>query len=105
MRKSTKKTLTAVGSAFLAWVIGTYLIGVASVRNFTSSGDVDMMDSLTVSRALGDPSFTATYSWGSLTLEGHHWAFSFPLLLALFTFVAAVILMWERSQNGSRKQP
>lgn len=105
MRRSTKNALTALGSAVLAWVIGTYLIGVASVRTFTSSGEVDMMDPHAINRALADPSFTVTYSWGSFILEGNHWGFSFPLLLALLSFASAIILMRRRSRAVSGKKP
>jgi hypothetical protein len=85
-----KKILLAVIVAVSSWFFGVHLIGIATVSDFTASGLVDMSDSSAVSRALSDPTFTTTYSWGNLTLTGIYWALLLPILFAI---VATAILL------------
>jgi hypothetical protein len=92
MSRGSKYFLLALGGGVFAWVLGVMLIGYADVRYFTSSGVVDMLDPAAISAALSDPSFTATVSWGRLSLTGVHWTFSFPLLLATATFIGVLLI-------------
>ena len=102
MTRSTKYFLAAIFSAVGAWVAGTMLVGVADLRYFTASGPVDQLDSYAVSRALADPTYTASLSWGSFTLTGIHWTFTLPLIFAGAVFIA--VLLSEKLLN-SRSAP
>jgi len=92
MSRGTKYFLLAIVAGLVAWVIGVTLVGYAEVTYFTSSGNVDMLNANAVAVALRDPTFTATVSWGGITLRGTYWTFVFPLLLGLLTFVGVLLL-------------
>jgi hypothetical protein len=92
MSRGTKFFLLAIVVGLVAWVIGVTLIGYAEVTYFTNSGAVDMLNANAVASALGDPSFTATVSWGGITLRGAHWTFAFPLLLGFLAFVCTLFV-------------
>ncbi|KRA15340.1 hypothetical protein [Lysobacter sp. Root604] len=96
MTRGTKTFLMAIGSAVAAWVVGLYLVGSATIRHFTAGGTVDMTDASKIARALGDSTFNATMSWGSVTLTGTHWPFTFPILLGLAAFVLVFVLRGRR---------
>lgn len=92
MTRGTKSFLLAICAAITAWVIGLYLVGSATIRHFTSRGSVDMTDASQVARALRDPTFDATMSWGGVTLTGVHWPGTFPIILGLVAFVLVLIV-------------
>lgn len=86
--RSTKLFLTASAAAIVSWVAGTILIGKATIRYVTSSGVVDMTKADQALRAVQDPTFTATVSWGTVTLTGTAWVFMLPILLAIAAVLA-----------------
>ena len=101
MRQGTKKLLITTSSIVLGWLVGTYLVGIASVRHFTSSGDVNMLDATAIHRALDDPTFSAIYSWGGITLEGEHWALSIPFVLAVTAYSLAKVFTKNKRKMES----
>ena len=92
MTRGTKSFLMATVAALFAWVAGTTMIGMAEIRHTTSSGLVDMTDATQITRALRDPSFTASVAWGDFALHGTAWPFLFPILLAVCVFVAVLVI-------------
>lgn len=87
MTRSKKIILIAVASAFLAWLAGTFLVGIANEHWYTASGAVNMLDPLAIGRVLRDPTFTASLSWGEFSLVGKYWGIFLPLAFAIGTFV------------------
>lgn len=87
MTRSKKIILFAVASAFLAWLAGTFLVGIANEHWYTGSGAVNMLDHLAIDRALRDPTFTASLSWGEFSLVGKYWGIFLPIAFAIGAFV------------------
>lgn len=79
MISNKKRLLVAIAAAVFAWLGGTWLVGVADEQYLTAAGVVDMSDPFVIERAIMDPTFTATLSWGSITLQGLYWSFAFHL--------------------------
>lgn len=92
MTRSKKILLIAVVGAFLAWVAGTFLVGIANERWYTASGAVNMLDPMAIDRALRDPTFTTSLSWGGFSLVGKHWALSVPIAFAVGAFVLVLVV-------------
>jgi hypothetical protein len=92
MRRQTKYLLVAIGVAMLVWIGGVLAIGLAEVRHLTASGVVEMRNAHQVSRALSDPTFATTYSWGSITLHGSYWGVLIPFGGAALSFATVVLI-------------
>ena len=87
MTKSKKILLIAVVSAFMAWLAGTFLVGIANEHWYTASGAVNMLDPVAIERALRDPTFTASLSRGGFSLVGKYWGPFLPIAFAIGAFV------------------
>ncbi|HSE01489.1 MAG TPA: hypothetical protein VLB72_12215 [Burkholderiales bacterium] len=96
-----KTTLVAIISAVVAWALGIWLVGIADVTYLTAEGVVNMTDPNAVSAAVNDPTFTSTTAWGGLKLEGLHWPFVLPYLLAGVTFLS-VITFWFATRHRKK---
>ena len=92
MTRGTKSFLMAIFAALFAWAAGTTMIGMAKIRHTTSTGVVDMTDASQITRALRDPSFTASVTWGDFTLHGTAWPFLFPVILAVSVFMVVLVV-------------
>lgn len=92
MRRSTKYFLLAIISGFLTWAFCTTLIGYADVIYLTDGGPVDFSDTVALSSAIDDPSFTATYTWGEVTLRGFFWGGWGPLVLGGLAFMSVFVI-------------
>ena len=92
LARSSKLFFAASASAVAAWVIGTICIGKAAIRHVTSSGVVDMTNPNEMLRAVQDPTFTTTVSWGAFTLTGNAWVFMLPILFAAAAVFAVYVL-------------
>src|SRR5687767_4758568 len=90
--RGSKYAVAAFLAAATAWVLGTAAVGMANVRWFTASRTVNMLDPNDISRAMADPTFTSSYTWGSFTLVGTHWSFLIPCGVALIAFSAVITL-------------
>lgn len=90
--RSTKLFFAASAAAILSWVVGTILIGKASIRYVTSSGVVDMTRPDEALQAVQDPTFTAIVSWGTVTLTGTAWVFMLPMLFAIASALTVYLL-------------
>lgn len=99
MRQQTKYILIAIVAALSAWLVGTYLVGIADIQEFTASGPIDMRDVHQIKRAISDPTFTTTYSWGDITLHGWYWAFILPFGAAVFSFVSVLVVAGIRRRT------
>ena len=105
MTRPKKILLIAVVGAFLAWLAGTFLVGIANVHWHTALGTVNMLDPMAIDRALRDPSFTASLSWGDLSLVGKYWALFLPIAFAVGVFVLVLVvghLLARRQQGRAR---
>lgn len=91
MSRSGRNILIATIAAFIAWILGTALVGTAEEHHMTASGLVDMTNALDISRAMKDPTFTASLSWGSVSLNGLLWSTLLPVLLAALAFVGTLV--------------
>ncbi|MEW8330101.1 MAG: hypothetical protein AB2692_04130 [Candidatus Thiodiazotropha sp.] len=98
MTRGTKRFISAVLMAIVGFVIGIYLVGIGEQQYTTSRGDVDMTDAMAISRAIKDPTFTGTFSWGSFTLPGKNWPLIIPFGGAVTGFIS-VIVFSRRSKN------
>ncbi len=92
MTRSKKTLLIAVVGAFLAWLAGISLVGIADEHWYTATGTVNMLDPIAIDRALRDPTFTASLSWGEFSLVGKHWAFLLPVTFAVGAFVLVLVI-------------
>lgn len=61
-----------------------------------------MSDPFVIERAIMDPTFTATLSWGSITLQGLYWSFAFPLGLAVGAFVLGLAIGHARRKRADK---
>ena len=69
MTRSKKFLLGAILGAALAWLGGTFLVGIAHVQWYTASGTVNMLDHIAIDRALKDPNCVIPYgSFGMLEM-------------------------------------
>ena len=103
MSRGNKTFLLGILGAAIAWFLGTYLVGIAELTHTTAAGVVDMADPYAISKAVNDPTFTATLSWGTLKLTGLYWALAFPLLLAFGVFIAIVLLSFVTRPRNDRQ--
>lgn len=87
MTRSKKILLIAVVASFLAWLAGTFFVGTANEHWYTASGTVNMLDPMAIDRALKDPTFTASLSWGEFSLAGKYWGLFLPIGFAVGAFV------------------
>lgn len=69
MSNKNKKLLLAIFSAALSWAVCLYIWGLGVDKSFTASGPVVMTDPSQVYKALEDPTFQQTVSWGVLTVS------------------------------------
>lgn len=94
MRADKKRLLASFALAFFGLILGFWTVGMGESVEYTSSGIVDMRDPRAVSRAMDDPSFTATYSWGggAFQLTGLYWAVAIPALFLVVGFVLPHLL-------------
>lgn len=92
MTRSKKLLLIAVVGAFLAWLAGTFLVGIANEHWYTASGTVNMLDPMAIDRAIRDPTFTASLSWGEFSLVGKHWTLLLPIAFAVGEFVLVLVV-------------
>jgi hypothetical protein len=92
MTRSKKTLLIAVIFSFLAWLAGTFLVGTATENWYTTSGTVNMLDPMAIERALNDPTFTASLSWGEFSLTGRYWSLFLPICFALGAFVSVLVI-------------
>lgn len=99
LSRSSKLFFAASAAALFGWVFGTILIGKASIRHLTSSGPVDMTNPEAALRAIQDPTFTASMSWGTLTLTGTAW----PIVLPVLCAIVGVALVYGAAALGNRK--
>lgn len=92
MTRSKKILLIAVIASFLAWLAGTFLVGTANEHWYTASGAVNMLDPIAIDRALKDPTFTASLSWGKFSLTGKYWGLFLPIGFAVGAFVSVLVI-------------
>ena len=69
MSSKNKKLLLAIFGALMSWVICLYIWGLGVDKSFTASGPVVMTDPSQVYKALEDPTFQQTVSWGAITIS------------------------------------
>lgn len=100
MTSDKKRLMVAIAAAVFAWLVGTWLVGVADEQYLTAAGVVNMSDPFAIERAIKDQTFTATLSWGSITLQGLYWSFAFPLGLAVGAFVLFLGIGHARSKRA-----
>lgn len=101
LSRSSKIFFAASAAAVVSWVVGTILIGRAVIRYITAAGVVDMTKPGQVLGAVQDPTFTATVSWGALTLRGTAWVYMLPILLAIVGALAVVGIAAYTKGRGS----
>lgn len=92
MTRPKKILLIAVVSTCLAWLAGTFLVGIAHPNWYTASGAVNMLDPMAIDHALKDPTFTGSLSWGEFSLAGKYWALLLPLGFGLAAFVLVFVI-------------
>lgn len=51
-----------------------------------------MLDPMAIDRALNDPTFTASLSWGEFSLVGKYWALFLPIAFAVGAFVFVLVI-------------
>ena len=60
-----------------------------------------MLDPVAINRALGDPTFTVTLSWGEFSLVGKYWSLFLPIVFAAGAFV--VVFGIDRFWTGASR--
>lgn len=105
MRRSSKIFVLALLCGGAAWFAGTMAVGVADVKWFTTTATIDIQDALQVSRALADPTFTSSYSWGSFTLVGTHWSVLIPYGAAFLAIGVVILTARMRRKPRSSGSP
>lgn len=94
----TKKILVALVSAIISWMICLYIWGLGNNRSFTSSGQINPADPNELYKALSDPTFQETVSWGHLTIT-QNTAFIVSMVTPLLVFIALLILAFRKSDS------
>lgn len=51
-----------------------------------------MLDPMAIERALIDPTFTASLSWGEFSLAGKYWVLFLPIAFAVGAFVLVLAI-------------
>ncbi len=94
----TKKIPLALVSAVISWMACLYIWGLGNNRSFTSSGQINPTDPNELYKALSDPTFQETVSWGHLTIT-QNTAFILSVVIPLLVFVIFLTLAFRKSDS------
>lgn len=95
-QNKAKRILVALATAVISWAGCLYIWGLGSSRSFTSSGQINPSDPNQLYKALSDPTFQETVSWGHLTIT-QNTAFILSIAIPLLVFIAVLIVTSRRS--------
>lgn len=94
----TKKILVALVSAVISWMVCLYIWGLGNNRSFTSSGQINPADPNELYKALSDPTFQETVSWGHLTIT-QNTAFILSMGIPLLVFIVVLVLAFRKNNS------